>query len=56
VQLHHPVREIDDRHRQRVCQVLWQILDALVDEGHQGGELVRGDPRAGLQDRHHALT
>ena len=51
-----PVRQVADRHPQKcVAGVVRQVLDAVVDQGHQRRKLVRRGAQPGLQDRDDAL-
>ena len=55
VEFQHPVRQLRDRYTQDVVRMLGHVLDAVLDQRHQRGELVRRGPQARLEDRHHAL-
>src|SRR5262245_63287046 len=48
--------ELWQRHGERVVLVAGSVLDAVVDQCHQRGELVRRHAAAGLQDGHDALA
>ena len=56
VDLEHAAGEVGYRHRQTLCWILGQVLDALVDQRHQRRQLVRGGAQPGFQDRDHPLT
>jgi predicted house-cleaning noncanonical NTP pyrophosphatase (MazG superfamily) len=49
------MRQIRNRHPQNIAGPLGHVLDTVVDQCHQRGELVGGGPQAGLEDRQHPL-
>lgn len=48
--------QVGDRHHQGVVRLGGQVFDAVLDQCHQCGELVRGGAQPGLQGRDDALA
>lgn len=56
VDFEHAPRQLGNRHRQLVVKVLGEVLDAVIDQGHQRRELVRRCPQPCFQDRDDPLA